>query len=202
MLKVVQPVRQKMVLTSKTGNRALHKASLGFTFIGLMIIMAISGIVLAAVGVVWKQDAMRTKEAILIDYGLAYQKAITSYYENNPSGLQQLPNKLEDLLLDKRYPNVKRHIRRLYENPITPKAGWKLIREQGRIKGVSTDSDLAPIKKKGFPKGLEAFEKADSYADWQFVFQDPNANAQGQSSNQANPTNSINPTNNSSNPFQ
>lgn len=185
-----------MEVNTKIGSYAVCKASLGFTFIGLMIIMAISGIVLAAVGVVWKQDAMRTKEQILLDYGLAYQKAITSYYENNPSGLQQLPKKLEDLLLDKRYPNVKRHIRRLYENPITPKTGWTLIREQGRIKGVSTDSDLKPIKKKGFPKGFEAFEKAETYADWQFLFQDPNTNPQNQIPNQANPIN------NSSNPFQ
>jgi len=140
----------------------------GFTFIGLLIIISISGIVLSAVGIVWHQDAQRNKEQELLFAGDAYRQAITSYFENSPSGVKQYPQKLEDLILDKRFPKIKRHIRTLYPNPFSKDHHWELILEQGKIKAVTTPSKLEPIKKSGFPKQYEQFSNAKTYQDWVF----------------------------------
>ncbi len=146
---------------------------LGFTFIGLMIVMAVSGIILAAVGTVWKHDVKREREQDLLYYGDVYRRAITAYYDTTPSGIKQFPKSLKDLLIDKRFPKPRHHIRQLYDNPISLDGSWQLIRVGGRIRGVSTDSVLTPIKVSGFPEIYEAFLKAQSYADWQFVYIEP-----------------------------
>lgn len=143
----------------------------GFTFIGLMIIIAISGILLAAVGTVWQQDVQRDREKDLLYYGDVYRRAITQYYDQTPSGIKQFPKKLTDLVTDRRFPNSRHHIRALYPNPITEDGSWQLIRVAGRIQGVTTDSDKVPIKKNGFPTRYAAFEQSQTYADWRFVYQ-------------------------------
>jgi type II secretory pathway pseudopilin PulG len=148
------------------------KHTLGFTFIGLLIIISISGILLSAVGIVWNQDSQRNKEQELLYVGDAYQKAIQSYYDTSPNGNKQYPQKLEELLLDKRFPSVKRHIRVLYPNPFSKDHAWTLIIQTGRIKGVTTQSELTPIKTAGFSKEYEHFSKAKTYADWQFIYED------------------------------
>lgn len=142
----------------------------GFTFIGLLVIISISGILLAAVGIVWKQNAQREKEQALLYYGDQYRKAITSYFDSTPGGAKQFPKKLTDLVLDKRFPNIRRHIRILYPNPMRQDETWQLVIEQGRIKGVTTNSALTPIKVVGFDTRYKHFEKAKTYADWQFVY--------------------------------
>jgi type II secretory pathway pseudopilin PulG len=142
----------------------------GFTFIGLLLIVALSGIALSIVGVVWHQQAQREQEKTLLFVGDAYRKAIGSYYENTPSGIKQFPTQLEELLIDKRYPVIKRHIRQLYPNPITPNQPWGLVLQQGRIIGVYADSEKKPIKKFGFSYPYEAFSEANTYSAWQFVY--------------------------------
>lgn len=159
-----------MVAIMPIGNRALvQSAQSGFTFIGLLIIISISGIVLSAVGIVWQQDVQRNKEQELLYLGDQYRRAITSYYESSPSGGKQFPQKLTQLVLDKRFPTVKRHIRTLYANPISADKTWTLIKEQGQIKGVTTPSSDKPIKVAGFDDAYKTFEKAKSYADWKFI---------------------------------
>ncbi len=167
----------------------------GFTFIGLMIIIAISGILLAAVGTVWKQDVQREREKDLLYYGDAYRRAITQYYDQTPSGLKQFPKKLTDLVSDHRFPRPRHHIRVLYPNPITEDGSWQLIRVAGRIKGVSTNSDKTPIKVSGFPALYAAFEQAQTYADWQCVYQE-------ESNNQATNATQSPQTSSPTNPFQ
>ncbi len=163
-----------MALTITSGNRLTRQR--GFTFIGLMIIIAISGILLAAVGTIWQQDVQRDREKDLLYYGDLYRRAITQYYDQTPSGVKQFPKKLTDLLSDRRFPSPRHHIRVLYPNPITEDGSWQLIRVAGRIQGVATSSDKAPIKVSGFPTKYEAFEQAQTYADWQFVYQKDNNN--------------------------
>lgn len=146
----------------------------GFTFIGLMMVISISGILLAAVGTVWRQDVQREREKDLLYYGDAYRRAITQYYDQTPSGIKQFPKKLTDLVTDRRFPKPRHHIRVLYPNPITEDGSWQLIRVAGRIQGVSTNSEQVPIKISGFPTMYASFEQAQSYADWQFVYQKDN----------------------------
>ena len=138
---------------------------------GVLMLIAIAGIGMAGVGIVWQQDAQREKEKELLFIGDAYRKAIASYYESSPSAAKQFPQTLDDLLLDKRFPNTKRHLRKLYADPITRNTPWGLIKQQERITGIYSVSKLAPIKKFGFPAQYESFSTALEYNEWKFNYQ-------------------------------
>lgn len=147
----------------------VRKPALGFTFIGILIIVAISGIALSGVGIVWHQTMQREHEKELLFIGDQYRAAISSYYESTPGGVKQYPRKLEDLLLDNRFPFVKRHIRRLYDDPMTNNQPWGLIKQQDYIVGVYSLSQQQAIKKTGFPAIYESFKEATTYNEWKFV---------------------------------
>lgn len=149
--------------------RYLRAQALGFTFIGILIIIALSGIALSTVGIVWHQTIQREKERELLFIGDQYRAAIYSYYESTPSGAKQYPKKLEDLLLDNRFPVIKRHIRRLYNDPMTTKQPWGLIKQQDYILGVYSLSTQQTIKKTGFPTIYESFAETTTYDEWKFV---------------------------------
>jgi type II secretory pathway pseudopilin PulG len=135
-----------------------------------MIFVAISGIALAGVGIVWHQDVQREREKELLFIGNEYRHAIGSYYESSPSGAKQYPRKLEDLMLDSRFPNIKRHIRKLYSDPISQETEWGLVMEQQQITGIYSQSSLKPIKRKGFPSQYGDFNSAKEYSDWKFIY--------------------------------
>lgn len=148
---------------SETGRQA------GFTYLGLMFAIAIAGIGLAGTGVLWQMESRREKEKELLFIGEEYRRAIGSYYEKTPGGDKQYPEKLSDLLQDKRFPNPVRHLRRLYREPMMADGEWELIRQQGRILGVASRSLDKPIKIAGFGPGLEGFEGAEKYTEWRFL---------------------------------
>jgi type II secretory pathway pseudopilin PulG len=148
---------------------------LGFTFIGILIIIAISGIALAGVGIVWHQNQQREREKELLYIGHQYSKAITSYY-NGDTNNKQYPKSLEGLVKDKRAASkMPCHIRKLYADPMTHGKPWGLIRQQDSIIGIYSTSTEEPIKKTLFPKPLESFAKAITYSDWKFMFEVNNA---------------------------
>ncbi len=158
-----------MVLLMLIGSEGL-KNQAGFTYMGLLMVVAIAGIGMAGVGIVWHQDAQREREKELLFIGQAYRNAIGSYYENSPSTAKQFPQNLQDLLLDTRFPTVKRHIRQLYADPFARDKDWQLVMQQGQITGVYSSSTLKPIKKVGLPPEFEAFDSAEKYEEWRFVY--------------------------------
>lgn len=147
----------------------LPKQAEGFTFIGILIIITLSGIALSAVGIVWHQTIQRENERELLFIGDQYRAAISSYYESTPGGVKQYPKKLEDLLLDSRLPVIKRHIRRLYNDPMTANQPLGLIKQQDYIVGVYSLSTQKAIKKTGFPTIYESFAETTTYDEWKFV---------------------------------
>ena len=142
----------------------------GFTYMGVLMLIAIAGIGMAGVGMVWHQNAQRENEKELLFIGDEYRRAIGSYYENSPSAAKQFPLSLDDLLLDKRFPNTKRHIRKLYADPIARNTEWGLIKQQEQITGVYSLSKLAPIKKFAFADQYEIFSTAVEYNEWKFNY--------------------------------
>ncbi len=142
----------------------------GFTYMGLMMIIAISGIAMAGVGIVWQQDMQREREKELLFIGEQYRQAIGSYYENTPSGNKQFPETLQDLLADNRGLKLKRHIRKLYADPFMRDKNWDLIMVDTRISGVRSNSKLVPIKKTGFAPNDDAYSEAANYNDWRFFY--------------------------------
>lgn len=144
-------------------------AERGFTYLGLLFAVAIAGIALAGTGLLWHLESRREKEKELLFIGEEYRRAIASYYNKSPGGDKQYPEKLEDLLLDRRFPNPVRHLRRLYRDPMLPGEDWQLIREQGRIAGIASRSPEPPVKIAGFAEGQEGFADAEHYSDWHFL---------------------------------
>ena len=163
------------------------KSQLGFTYMGLLMVIAIAGIGMAGVGIVWHQESQREREKELLFIGAEYRKAIGSYYENSPVGTKQYPQTLQELLLDKRSPNIMRHIRKLYADPFAHNKAWNLVLEQGQITGVYSTAESKPIKKTGFSSIEESFSEAATYKDWRFIYAPGSNTAIAVNANPANP---------------
>ena len=160
-------------------SRAIEK---GFTFIGLLIVVAIMGIGLAAAGELWSTAVKREKEAQLLFVGDEFRRAIGSYYESSP-GAKQFPQRLEDLLEDKRFPMVRRYLRQIYRDPMTNKREWGFVMSGDRIVGVHSLSEEKPLKSGNFKSEDRAFESFTAYAAWQFTYQPASAGAQPSTQN-------------------
>jgi type II secretory pathway pseudopilin PulG len=143
----------------------------GFTYLGLLFAVAVIGITLAMVGVVWSAQIRRDKEAELLFAGDQIRAAIGRYYIETPAGAHTYPASLQDLLQDDRWPQVHRHLRRLYVDPLTASTDWRVIAApEGGIMGVASTSTGVPIKKTNFSRADLAFEQAECYCNWEFVF--------------------------------
>ena len=133
----------------------------GFTYLGLLILVAILALATSATltlgGIVQRREA----EERLLEVGDAYRRAIASYLNSSPAGDRRYPGALADLLRDPRYPGVRRHLRRLYPDPISGSNEWGLVAAPGGgIMGVHSLSNAKPIKVADFDLENEAFEEA------------------------------------------
>lgn len=143
----------------------------GFTFLGLIFLVAGLGVGLAALGTMWHTAAKREREQELLFVGNQYRQAIEQYWRKSPGGARQLPQEIDDLLADARFPDPVRHLRRPYRDPMTGKAEWGLIRENdGRISGVYSLGEGEPIKQAGFSAADQRFIGAITYQEWAFRF--------------------------------
>jgi type II secretory pathway pseudopilin PulG len=150
-------------MKSSSPQYACH--SKGFTYLGLLFFMAVMGAGLGAVGEVWHTVAKRDKEQELLFIGEQFKIALKRYQQRSANG-NQLPKQLEDLLLDPRFPNVQRHLRRIYLDPMTGTAEWGLIkRPDGGIFGVYSLSKQKPLRMLSFVEP----DAASTYADWKFT---------------------------------
>jgi type II secretory pathway pseudopilin PulG len=158
-----------MPILAQRAARNNAASSAGFTYVWLLLAVAFMAVGLAAIAEVATTAMRRDKEAELLFVGDQFARAIALYRASSP-GSQQYPQRLEDLLADKRVPNVRRHLRRIYPDPMTGSAEWGLVRGPGGgIVGVYSRSTTPPLKTANFPKGYEAFASAASYAEWRFV---------------------------------
>ena len=146
------------------------RADRGFTFIAVLVLIALTSLGLAVAGPIWAHQVQREREAEMLRIGLLYADAIADYQKNAPGSLRQYPNSLEDLLLDRRFVGVKRQLRELYGDPMTPGQSWALIRDiDDRIIGVRSRSGDEPIAQRSIDLGGVMLPEAHHYSDWQFV---------------------------------
>jgi type II secretory pathway pseudopilin PulG len=147
----------------------------GFTYVGLLIAVVILGVALSAVGTVWRTQAQREREQELLFIGREFRAAITAY--SNANCAHQFPQDINDLLEDKRWPEPRHYLRRLYMDPMTGAQDWTILDANSLgmaartgIVGIASSSKAVPLKKAGFSVGEEAFEDATCYCDWKFVY--------------------------------
>ncbi|MEI6299810.1 MAG: type II secretion system protein [Betaproteobacteria bacterium] len=131
--------------------------------------VALIGLVLASAAQVWSTGVRRDGEAQLLFVGDEFRKAISSYYLRTPGANKQYPKSMQELLLDSRFPDTVRHLRRMYVDPFSGKAEWGVVRQtDGGITGVHSLSQGVPLKRAGFERKDESFAGADRYAKWVF----------------------------------
>ncbi len=148
----------------------INKKNLGFAYIWMLVIFSILAVTIGQWSVNYATLLQREKEQELIRIGSLYQAAIKRYYSNSPLGYPKYPTKLEELLKDERHSEVFRYLRRLEKDPMTNK-NFEIIRNRDNgIIGIYSSSLKKPIKTKNFPEDFPAFEQANSYRDWKFLF--------------------------------
>ena len=145
-----------------------RRSARGFTYVGLLVLLALIGILLAAAGEVAATAGKRAREAQLLWVGHAYRAAIGKYWilrRTYPQTLEELLGSAPDA------PAQIRYLRRLYPDPMTNAVDWVLVPAPGGgIMGIASRSKRAPIKTGHFDDADQAFEEAKTYGDWQFVY--------------------------------
>ena len=150
------------------GERARSRHPRGFTYVGLLVLVVLIGLMLAAVGEVASTEARREREVQLLWAGHEYRAAIGRYWRQRrayPPTLQELLGSASDAPVQVRY------LRRLYPDPMTNAVDWVLVlAPSGGIMGVASSSKRAPLKTGHFDEVEKDFADASAYADWQFTF--------------------------------
>jgi type II secretory pathway pseudopilin PulG len=141
----------------------------GYAYLFMLAFMGIAGLGLSALAQVWSTASQRDREAELLFAGGQFRAAIASYYEQSP-GAKQYPRSLDELLEDKRFPVPKRHLRRIYLDPMTGRRDWGEIRYDQWIIGVHSLSQARPFKTALFALDDAAFVGMERYTDWRFVY--------------------------------
>jgi type II secretory pathway pseudopilin PulG len=149
------------------------KRSDGFTYIGLLIMIAIISLAATATLQVGAIQERRAAEEELLEIGAEYGQALASYATASPPGQKRSPSTLQDLLRDRRFPVPRRHLRKIYPDPITGKEEWGLVMapDNSGIIGIYSLSNAQPIKIANFETPNENFAKKTSYRFW--VFKSP-----------------------------
>ena len=149
------------------GERARRSAG-GFTYLGLLALVVLIGLMLAAAGEVATTAAQRDRETQLLWVGHEYRAAIGRYWMRK----RVYPQSLEELLGAAADGPVQVHyLRRLYPDPMTNAADWVLVPgPNGGIMGVASSSKRAPLKTGHFDDADRSFADASAYREWQFTF--------------------------------
>lgn len=142
----------------------------GFTYIGLLIMVAIVAAGATAALEAGATLQRRDVEAELLAIGGEFRAALQSYADATPVGMPQAPLELRELLRDPRYPGLRRHLRRIHPDPLSGKSEWGIVRApDGRIAGIHSLSRTPVIRRASFPLGLEHFATAARHDEWVFA---------------------------------
>jgi len=147
----------------QNGKRVQH----GSVFMGMLVTVAVVAVMLMEVGTLWSSVLQRERELELLARGNEIRRAIGLYYAAGNT----FPKALEDLVLDRRQPTVKRYLRRVYEDPLTGTAEWGVVAGPGEtIMGVFSKAKGTPFKQGNFSVINQQFTGQGSYQGWVFLY--------------------------------
>jgi type II secretory pathway pseudopilin PulG len=146
----------------------------GFTYVGLLILLSIIALASGTTLTLGSFLQQRANEAELLFIGAQYAAAVRTFVESTPAGPKQFPVKMEDLLRDPRYPNVKRYLRKIYIDPLTGQQTWGLVTARGGgFIVIHSLSEVAPINTTGFDPEFLNLTNKKKYSEWVFGIATP-----------------------------
>lgn len=141
----------------------------GFMLLGVLIVLALAALGAVQTGQRLVDERQRANEDELLFVGEQYREAIQSYWRASPRGVHAWPVKLDDLVEDRRFPEPRRHLRKLFADPLSPDTPWGVVRLGNAVIGVYSQASGLPFRQAGFSDQQRGFEDAQNYAAWRFV---------------------------------
>lgn len=143
----------------------------GFTYVGLVFFVAILGLVGAAT---LKVDSLLRRAAAeqdLLEIGAEFSEALRSYAAATPRGYPTAPPTLQDLLKDPRFPGTRRHLRKIFVDPVTGKDEWGIVYQGDKVGvlAVYSLSRAQPLKVANFDARFLNFENKEHLSEWKFT---------------------------------
>lgn len=121
---------------TKPGNPRRHCDQNGFTYLVLLIVIAVMSVSLLAVSEVWSKQAERRRQAEQRWVAEQYTNAIQSYYYSSRPEARAYPHHVQQLLEDTRFSPPLRHLRAEFKTAFESDAPLRLVRDGSQIKGV------------------------------------------------------------------
>lgn len=132
----------------------------GITYVGLLFAIVLIGIAVLALTPTWSTVIRREKEEELLFRLGEFRRAIAAFRQDRG----RYPDKLEDLLEDSSQLQVRRYLRKIYPDPMTGKADWRLeyiVDKTGAIAGIKD------LHSKSTQEGFRKLPgKGTRYSDW------------------------------------
>jgi type II secretory pathway pseudopilin PulG len=151
--------------------RSRRNADRGFTYVVLLFAIVLFGLGSVAFANYWSEGHRRDIERELFRVGEEITLAIGSYYESSPGSVKQYPRSLRQLAEDDRFVGVRRHLRRVYADPVTRENRWGLVQApDGGIVGVHSLSEQKALRQSGYPRWIKVSGSGGRYVDLQFVY--------------------------------
>lgn len=143
----------------------------GFTYLSLIILVAIIGLVSASALKLGSVIQRSRAERELLVIGAAFSDALQSYADATPAGMPPQPPTLKSLLRDPRFPGVRRHLRKLFVDPMTGKAEWGVayLGDKVGVLAVYSLSDAKPVKIGNFPPRFQGMADKQKISEWRFA---------------------------------
>lgn len=143
----------------------------GFTYVGMVFFVAMLGLVGAAT---LKVDTLLRRAAAeqdLLEIGAEFSEALRSYAAATPRGYPTAPPTLQELLKDPRFPGTRRHLRKIFVDPVTGKDEWGIVYQGDRIGvlAVYSLSQAQPLKVANFDARFLNFENKEHLSEWKFT---------------------------------
>lgn len=152
-------------------DRRPREAEAGFTYVGLVVFVAILGLVGAATVKVDSLLRRAAAERELLEIGAAYSEALRSYAAVTPRGYPTAPPTMQDLLKDPRFPGTWRHLRKIFVDPVTGRDEWGVVYQGDKVGvlAIYSLSQARPLKIGNFDARFRNFENKEHLSEWKFT---------------------------------
>jgi len=143
----------------------------GFTYVGMVFLVAMLGLVGAATVKVDSLLRRAAAEEELLEIGAQFGEALRSYAAATPRGYPTAPPTLQDLLKDPRFPGTRRHLRKIFVDPVTGREEWGIVYQGDKVGvlAVYSLSQAQPLKVANFDARFLNFENKEHLSEWKFT---------------------------------